>query len=143
MRDALAEALHEPEHELSGALRMHEWVRRWWQGVQTALAGGVEGSQAREILGIQVAVCEAGAIFLQLALENAADASNPDDVVKAGAALKEVRQIGAKARDWLGFVSPPSVAPSQEQLAHGRVAYQRGQTLDLRSAVTELRERRP
>jgi hypothetical protein len=143
MLDALAGVGQEPEHELSGALRMHARVRRWWQGIHTALSNGVEGSQAREVLGFQIAVCEADAIFLQLALENTANAPNAEEMAKVRAALEEAREIEAKARDWLGFVSPPSVAPLQEQLAHGREGYERGQMLDLRNAVAELRARRP
>jgi hypothetical protein len=142
MRDALAGVGQEPEHELSGALRIHDGVRRWWQGVRAALSGGVEGSQAREVLAIQIAVCEADAIFLQLALESAAGAPNPEEVDKPRAALAEAREIEVKARDWLGFVSPPAVAPSEDQLARGRAAYERGQTLDLRDAVAELKSRR-
>jgi hypothetical protein len=142
MRDALAGVRQEPEHELSGALRMHERVRRWWQGVHTALSNGVEGSQAREVLGTQIAFCEADAIFLQLALENAADTPNPDDMDKAKAALAEARDIEAKARDWLGFVSLPSATPSEDQLAHGRTAYERGETLNFCDAIAQLKSRR-
>jgi hypothetical protein len=101
----------------------------------------VEGSQAREVLGIQIAFCEADAIFLQLALESAAAAPNPQDVDKARGALEEAREIEGKARDWLGFVSPPPVPPPEDQLAQARTAYERGDTLALRNAVGEQRTR--
>jgi hypothetical protein len=144
MRDVLGGAHREgePEHELPRAVRMHEGVRRWWQGLGTALSGGLEGSQARALLGVQIALCGADAIFLQVALDNAADAPQPEDVDRARAALAEARAIEAKARDWLGFASQSPAAPAEEQLARGVAIYERGETEDLKDAVARLRARR-
>jgi hypothetical protein len=141
MRDALAGAPREGEHELSQAVRMHEGVRRWWKGLGEALSRGLEGSQARALLGAQIALCGADAIFLQVALDNAADAPQPDEVDRARAALAEAREIEAKAREWLGFVSQPPAAPD-EQLARGLAVYERGETEDLKDAVARLRAKR-
>src|SRR5713226_7348134 len=96
MRDALAGAHRENEHELSWALRTHEAVRRWWHGLGAALSRGLEGSQARALLSVQISLCGADAIFLQVALDNAADAPQPEDVDRARAALAEAREIEAK-----------------------------------------------
>jgi hypothetical protein len=143
MKAALAEARHEPGHELSGALRMHEQVRRLWHGLGASLSRGVEGSQARAVLRVQITLCEVDAIFLQVALDNAAGAPDPEEVERAKAALAEAREIEAKARDWLGFTSQPPVAPPEEQLARGMAAYERGETEDLNDVAARLRARRP
>jgi hypothetical protein len=141
MRDALAGAPREGEHELSRAVRMHEGVRRWWNGLGEALSRGLEGSQARALLGVQIALCGADAIFLQVALDNAADAPQPEEAGRARAALAEAREIEAKAREWLGFASQPPAAP-EEQLARGMAVYERGETEDLKDAVARLRAKR-
>src|SRR5262249_42419521 len=88
MREALAEARDDPEHELDGALRMHEKVRYCWHGCRAALARGVEGYHLRGLLGVQIAFCGADAVFLHLALEMA-DAADPEEVRRAQAALAE------------------------------------------------------
>jgi hypothetical protein len=142
MKEALAGTQHEPEHELSGALRLHEGARRWWQGVGAALSRGVEGSQARAILGFQITFCGVDTVFLQVALENATDGPPSEDVNKAKAALTEVREIEAKVRDLLAFVSQPATPPSQEQLGRGMGAYERGETEDMKAAAARLRARR-
>src|SRR5438067_992602 len=114
MTGALAEAHLEDEHELPRAVRLHEEVRRWWQALGRALSRGLEGSQVRALLAVQISLCGADAIFLQVALDNAADAPHPEDVDKARAALAEAREIEAKARDWLGFASRPLGVPAEE-----------------------------
>jgi hypothetical protein len=139
MRDALAAAQREGEHELSQVVRTHEGVRRWWKALGEALSRGLEGSQARALLGAQIALCGADAIFLQVALDNAADAPQQEEVDRARAALAEVREIEAKAREWLGFASQSAAAPPEEQLAHGMAAYERGETEDLKDAVQPRR----
>jgi hypothetical protein len=143
IKDALAGTHHEPEHELSGALRLHEGVQRWWQGVRTALSRGVEGSQARALLSSQISFCEVAAIFLQLALDNPPHPPGSQDMDRARAALAETREIEAKAQAWLAFLAQPTVPPSEEQLARGRTAYERGETVDIRDAAARLRTRRP
>jgi len=143
MTGALAETQRGDEHELARALRTHEGARLWWQALGAALSRGLEGSQLRALLGIQVSLCGAAAIFLQVALDNAADAPHPEDVTRARAALAEARDIEARARDWLGFVSRPSGAPPEEQLARGVAAYEQGATEDLKEAAARLRARRP
>jgi len=139
MRDALAEASDRPEHELPGALRTHETVRRWWQGVRTAISHAMEGSQARGLLSMQVALCQVDAFFLQVAIDNTADAVRPEEVEGARDALVEVREIEARAREWLDFGSRPVTAPADEQLERGRAAYERGETEDLKDAIARLR----
>jgi hypothetical protein len=114
-----------------------------WQGVGTDLARGLEGSQARALLSLQIALCKADAIVLEVALENDADTSTQEDVGQATAALAEARVIEAKAREWLGVISLPCETPSEEELARGVAAYERGETLDMRDASARLRARRP
>jgi hypothetical protein len=142
MRDALAEARHEPEHEMSGALRMHEAVRRWWQGARTAISRGMEGAQARSLLSLQLALCQVDAIFLQVALDNAADVPRSEDVDRARAALVEAREIEAQAREWLDLTSKSPPVPSAEQLAHGRAAYEGSETEDLKDVIARLKAKR-
>ena|SRR5579872_1999924 len=143
MKEALAEATRVGEHELSRALRRHEeTVRLWWQALRVALSRGLEGSEARALLGCQIALCGADAIFLQVALANAANAPQPEDVDRAKAALAEAAEIEDKARERLNFASLPSQAPPEELLARGHAAYERGETEDLKDAVARLRARR-
>jgi hypothetical protein len=138
MRDALAGAGREGEHDLSRAVRMHDGVRRWWKGLGEALSRGLEGSQARALLGVQISLCGADAIFLQVALDSAA-APQPEEVAGARAALAEAREIEARARDWLAFADQPAGAVPEEQLARGMAGYERGETEDLKEAVARLR----
>ena len=42
---------------------------RWWQALGAALVRGLEGSQARALLSVQISLCGADAIFLQVALD--------------------------------------------------------------------------
>ena len=142
MRDALAGAPRAGEHELSQALRTHEVVRRWWKALGEALSRGLEGSQARALLGAQIALCGVDAVFLQVALDNAADAPRPEDVDRARAALAEAREIEARAREWLDFASQPPGVPPEDQLARGLAVYERGETEDLKDAVARLRAKR-
>jgi hypothetical protein len=142
MRDALAGTPPEGGHDLSQALRTHEGVRRWWKGLGEALSRGLEGAQARALLGTQIALCGADAIFLQIALDNAADAPHPEEVDRARAALAEAREIEARARDWLAFAGQPPATPPEEHLARGMAGYERGETEDLKDAVARLRAKR-
>jgi hypothetical protein len=141
IREALPQ-VPDQQHELSGAMRMHEAVSRWWQGIGLALARGLEGSQARALLTMQISLCGADGIFLQVALDNAADARSAAEVDAARAALAEAREIEAKARAWLSFVGQPTTVPAQEQLARGMAAYERGETEALSSVMARLRARR-
>jgi hypothetical protein len=126
---------------LTGALKTYAELRRWWQGVSATLDRGVEVIKAREILRSQIAFCEVGAVLLQVALDHAAGDPRRKTADKARAALAEAREIEAKARAWLDFVNQPKEMPSEEQLRRGVAAYERGETIDLREAVQELRAR--
>jgi hypothetical protein len=139
MREALARPRGADEHDISWALRNHEVVLRWWQGLGTALSRSLEGSQARALLSAQISLCGADTIFLQLALDNAADAPQPQDVDRAKAALVEAREIESKARDWLTLISLPSASPSAEELSRRMAAYERGETQELQAVVARLR----
>jgi len=86
---------------------------------------------------VQVALCGADAIFLQVALDNAGDVAHVE-VDSAKGALREARVIEAKARDWLSF-GQPADPPSEEQLARGMSLYECGDSEDLKQAVNRLR----
>jgi hypothetical protein len=137
MKGALSTA--PPEHELSSALRAHEGVRRWWQGLHTALSRGLEAKEVRALASVQISLCGVDALLLQVALDNAGDAPHPDDLDQAKAALAEAMVIEAKARELLKFANGPAGAPLDEELASGMAAYERGETENLRDAVARRR----
>jgi hypothetical protein len=142
MKEALASAPHEPAAELPGALRLHEQVRRWWSGLTSALAQGLEGSQARTLLTVQMGLCSADKVFLQLALDNRDESACQDDVTRATTALAEVREIEATSRAWLDLASLPTTIPVAEKLTHAVAEYEQGKTEPLAGVVTRLKQRR-
>jgi hypothetical protein len=86
-----------------------------------------------------IALCGADTIFLQVALGNAADVPQPEDIDRARAALTEARAIEARTREWLAFTGRPAATPPEGQRARGMAAYERGATEDLKDAVARLR----
>jgi hypothetical protein len=78
-------------------------------------------------------------IFLQVALDNAADVAPAEDVGKIKAALAEARDIEARARQALAFIVQPSAIPPEVQLARGMAAYERGETQGLSEIVARFK----
>jgi hypothetical protein len=142
MTDVLAHTPREEGYELSSALRTHEALLRWWQALREVLARGLEGTEARTLLGVQISLCDVDSVFLQVALSNAADAPQPADAEKAQAALAETQEIEVKARKLLRFAGVAPVAPSEGRLGQGMAAYERGETEDLKEVVARLEARR-
>jgi hypothetical protein len=141
MSGAIAGAQPHDEHQLSWALRIHEAVLLWWQGLGASLARGLEGSQARSLMAVQIGLCGADTIFLQVALDSAGAAPRMEDASRAKTALSETREIEAKARSWLEFASQTVSPPADHELARRMAEYQTGHTEDLGQVVQRMKAR--